>query len=67
MRNSTKRLYRFIEHINRLNEFSYREAVLNPERVVNRAIWGTDYDPKECGLRFLISEKLEENKRGYKC
>lgn len=52
MRNSFKRLRRYIEHCNRLNEFSYKEAVLNPERVVNRALFGTDYHPDEVSFQL---------------
>ncbi len=57
MRNSTKRLYRFVEHSNRCNKFSYAEMVLTPERVVNRALYGTDYDPKDVSFRIQCTPR----------
>ena len=43
---------REVNHRNRILPFTSSEEILDPQRVVNRAMYGTDYDPKDvCTFR----------------
>ena len=33
-----------------INQWTFSEEILDPHRVVNRAMYGTDYDPKDVGF-----------------
>jgi len=39
------KLIRILDHQVRINKFAYDEVALDPNRLVTRALYGTDYDP----------------------
>lgn len=57
--NPYDKVIRAIEHNNRLLNFLPRGLVLDPDKVVNRALYGTDYDPDE--VRFFMGVKYDQS------
>lgn len=60
--NSFRRCLRHLEHLGRVRQFTYREEILDPQRVVNRAMFGTDYHPDD--VAFQLTKALRKFKDG---
>ena len=43
---------RYTAHIRRTKKFYDNEEILDPKRIVNRIMYGTDYNPKEVKFNF---------------
>lgn len=50
--NIFNKMLRHIQHVRRVEEFDLGEPVLNPDRIINRALYGTDYDPDKYKLVY---------------
>ena len=48
--NQFKKLERYFDHRGRVSQFELGYPVLEPDRIINRALYGTDYDPQEVGF-----------------
>ena len=64
--NIFRKMARELEYMGRVNQFNVKSiAVLEPERMVNRALWGTDYRPNDVRLQYeaLLSYTLNNVER----
>ncbi len=41
---------RRLDHYTVIQECTYHGQILDPERIANRAMYGTDYDPQDVGF-----------------
>lgn len=55
--NSFRKALRELEHIGRVRQFTSTEEILDPQRVVNRVMWGTDYHPED--VAFQLTKALK--------
>jgi len=55
--NSFRKALREMEHIGRVRQFTSTEEILDPQRVVNRVMWGTDYHPED--VAFQLTKALK--------
>lgn len=55
--NCFRKALREMEHLGRIRQFTYAEEILDPQRVVNRAMWGTDYHPEDVGFQLTRALK----------
>lgn len=55
--NSFRKVLRHLEHLGRIQPFICPDPVLDPQRVVNRAMWGTDYHPEDVAFHLTKSLK----------
>lgn len=56
-------MLRYYNLLERVYDFVDPSFELDPERIVNRALWGTDYDPSDVSFKSLNMDNLKE---GYK-
>jgi hypothetical protein len=45
-----RKIGRQISLYHTIEKFTFSEEILDPQRVVNRVMYGTDYDPKDVGF-----------------
>ena len=50
--NMFKKVLRYLEHRGRVLKFLSSEVILEPQRIVNRALYGTDYHPDDVALKM---------------
>jgi hypothetical protein len=55
--NIFKGTLRYLEHLGRMRKFSHDEPVLDPRRMVNRTLYGTDYHPED--VAFQLTKALK--------
>ena len=49
--NFFRKLGRYLDHLARIEPNTRSHVVLDPERVVNRVIYGTDYHPDDVSIQ----------------
>jgi hypothetical protein len=47
---------RYHDHVHRVRQFREDIEVLDPKRIINRVIYGPDYDSKTVGFNFYHPE-----------
>lgn len=60
--NCFRKVLRHLEHLGRIRPYICPDPVLDPQRVVNRAMWGTDYHPED--VAFHLTKALKTFKEG---
>jgi hypothetical protein len=60
--NAFRGCLRYVEHLGRIRSFTCEEPILDPRRVVNRAMFGTDYHPED--VAFQLTKALKKFKEG---
>lgn len=53
--NSWTNFKKRVERIKETLRFNSTDLALEPSRIVNRALYGTDYDPKEVALKYKFN------------